>query len=768
MRNTHKTDAKVINLPTEQLAEDRGYKFCGKPYLTFANPENGSISWQNDLFSVAFIADDIEVILEKDGQELPAFGINLDFPFQPDAVGFMILWREVLINHGTGCYKVKANYTLQGFEFTLHYGSFDLMPYSVEASESTIRVLGQYNDEVKMYGINFAGSNFARTFRVKGNLHNEQPNTEHGNILKGDDKFAKYRNHGQISYDLETAPLVACELDPLFEIIIASNRIYLSDFNRANFRQYRDVEVVLRDDDEISYGEQFGHERQLLAPFKQKQWLIESKYSEGTGEGQIFTSGLDFTNIVSASGTNNIQKSDGTLIESVTVPSGGTVNTPVPDSPITVNGEAYTDLKATDSLNIPIVDSNGDAVNTTVVGSDVQVDDLPCATPTDEWIRPADWLDMPTVAPTDDTFVALHAVFPSGQNFAAFRFSTDSGDYQVDWGDGTITTHASNTVAEHIYDYTTYDPTDSTLSSRGYKQAIIEVTPVSGALTLVDIQRRYTTSPIQNQRYATGFLDIAMSTPSHGVIMLVGGVTVRHSYCERVVIRNFGNATNLNSLFLDFYSLRVIELADTSAVTTMQFMFRNCFSLPSVPLFDTSNVTNMFGMFLNCSSLQNVPLFDTSSVTNMQAMFSGCSSLQSVPLFDTSSVTNMASMFNGCSSLQSVPLFDTSSATTMNNTFNGCNALNVIPALNTGSVTNMGNFATNCNSLDKSDIICPVSVNFNNCQLSQSELVNIFNNLVDRTATTAANINISGNWGASALTTAERDIALNKNWTITG
>ena len=426
-RNVHKTDAKVINLPTEQLAEDRGYKFCGKPYLTFANPENGSISWQNDLFSVAFIADDIEVILEKNGNQLPAFGINLDFPYQPDAVGFMILWREVLINHGAGCYKVKANYTLQGFEFTLHYGSFDLMPYSVEASESTIRVLGQYNDKVKMYGINFAGSNFARTFRVKGNLHNEQPNTEHGNILKGDDKFAKYRNHGQISYDLETAPLVACELDPLFEIIIASNRIYLSDFNSANFRQYRDVEVVLRDEDEISYGEQFGHERQLLAPFKQKQWLIESKYSEGTGEGQIFTSGLDFGNLVCPTSitcdpaTVNVNQSNGTLIASVTAPSGGVEPYNVADSPITVNSDAYTDLPATDSLNIPIVDSNGNAVNTTVVGSDVQVDGLP--------------------APKDLTLILPYS---EGDTSTEITIITDS--------DGTIDTATTTGLTSVVYE----------------------------------------------------------------------------------------------------------------------------------------------------------------------------------------------------------------------------------------------------------------------------------------------------------------------------
>jgi hypothetical protein len=60
------------------------------------------------------------------------------------------------------------------------------------------------------------------------------------------------------------------------------------------------------------------------------------------------------------------------------------------------------------------------------------------------------------------------------------------------------------------------------------------------------------------------------------------------------------------------------------------------------------------------------------------------------------------------------------------------------------------------------------TVAFNNCQLSRDALVEIFTNLVDRSATTSANINITGNWGATALSTDDRNIATNKNWVITG
>ena len=60
------------------------------------------------------------------------------------------------------------------------------------------------------------------------------------------------------------------------------------------------------------------------------------------------------------------------------------------------------------------------------------------------------------------------------------------------------------------------------------------------------------------------------------------------------------------------------------------------------------------------------------------------------------------------------------------------------------------------------------TVGFANCQLGVTQLVEIFTNLVDRSLTTSATITISNNWGASALTPAERAIATNKNWLIVG
>jgi surface protein len=421
-------------------------------------------------------------------------------------------------------------------------------------------------------------------------------------------------------------------------------------------------------------------------------------------------------------------------------------------------------------------------------------DFLPAVQSGGGWQRPSDWLALPTVTVAEQKFVGLHAVFPEGNNFCALLFR---GAYTVDWGDGVVEDVADNVKAEHEYDYAAIS--NSTLTSRGYKQVIVTVTPQgAGNLTSINFQQRYTG---QNQAYATGWLDVTGSFPNagSGATITFGGSTVRQTYVEQVTWVTIGGVTNCNSMFNSCYSLQSVSLFDTASVTTMVSMFANCFllqsvplfntasvtnsmtsmffncpSLQSVPLFNTANVTNMSTMFLSCSSLQSVPLFDTASVTSMASMFQSCTSLQSVPLFDTASVLDMSNLFNSCQVLQSVPLFDTALVTTMVNLFSSCLSLNAIPALSTASITTSSGadfaaaFASSCNSLDRCQMVFARTVGFANAQMGTTALVEIFNNLVDRSATTSATITITNNWGAALLTAGERAIASSKNWTITG
>ena len=106
--------------------------------------------------------------------------------------------------------------------------------------------------------------------------------------------------------------------------------------------------------------------------------------------------------------------------------------------------------------------------------------------------------------------------------------------------------------------------------------------------------------------------------------------------------------------------------------------------------------------------------------------------------------------------------------------FNSCQSLQNIPALSTAAITTTAgrdygvNFAVNCNSLDRFEMIFARAVGFANAQMSRDALVEIFNNLVDRTGVASAVITITNNYGAAALSAGDRAIATGKNWTITG
>jgi surface protein len=361
-----------------------------------------------------------------------------------------------------------------------------------------------------------------------------------------------------------------------------------------------------------------------------------------------------------------------------------------------------------------------------------------------DWVRPSDWLPLPTVTVAEQKFVGLHAVFPDGDNVCALLLTTSTGQYQVDWGDGTVTLHNSNTKAEYQYDYSTISA--STDTTRGYRQVLVTVTPVSGNILTINFQQRYTA---RNQAYSTGWLDVIGSFPnaSAGQSIMFGGSTVIHSLVEQVTWLTIGNATNCSNMFIF------------------------CYSIQSIPLFDTSKVTVINSMF-SVTALRTIPLFDFSNVTSMTALFSSCLNLIEIPLFNTSKVTTMTETFRSCTSLATVPLLDTSLVTAFNGTFRFCSGIKSIPALSTASTTIStgvdfdATFATGASSLARCEMVFARTVGFANANLSRTAIVEIFTNLVDRSATTSATITITGNWGVASLTAGDLLIATSKNWVV--
>ena len=356
------------------------------------------------------------------------------------------------------------------------------------------------------------------------------------------------------------------------------------------------------------------------------------------------------------------------------------------------------------------------------------------------YVRPSDWRTLPTVGNTEQKFVGLHAVFPDA-NFLAL---SAAGNYTVDWGDGTVENFFSGVQANHEYNYSTYDVGGSTLCSRGYKQAIVTVTPQSDQnLTNINLNLKNSTTGLQ--KYASGWLDILVSGPNLTSLSISG-----------------------SSAAISLYYLEQAQLISTNSISSMSYLFAGCAKLQSIPVLTTSStlLTNTNYMFQNCYSLQTIPLFNTVAVTSMNYMFQNCYSLQTVPLFNTAAVTSMSSMFNGCYSLQSIPLFNTAAVTNMNYMFNYCYSLQTVPALNVSAVTSSSNFSNifnGCNNLAKiSASQFKYTFSVASCKLSADRLNEIYTNLPTVTGQT---ITVTGNYGTTGDNPA---IATAKGWTVTG
>jgi hypothetical protein len=388
-------------------------------------------------------------------------------------------------------------------------------------------------------------------------------------------------------------------------------------------------------------------------------------------------------------------------------------------------------------------------------------------TSTQGWVRPVDWLPLPELQATDNRFVGLLAVTNDSSNLVAL---SATGAVTVDWGDGSIENFATGVVARHQYNYATI----GNLSTLGYKQVIISVTPQLGqtlsTFSLQQVPTGYTSGT------NTPWLDIAIAGTSITSLAISQGGTplvTLGSLRQCRIVSLAPTYASFASMFNNCYALRnvIIPFGATSSGTNFSYMFLNCTSLASVPLFNTAAGTDFSYMFLNCPTLTSVPLFNTSSGTNFLGMFQSCTTLTSVPLFNTSSGTNFSAMFQGCATLASIPLFNTSAGTNFANMFRFCSSLFEVPALNVSSVTLATNFASmflGCSNLAKCSITgARQTISFSTApKLAYPELQLILTNL--GTAIAGAVVNISSTFGNPSITAADRLIATNKGWTITG
>jgi surface protein len=422
----------------------------------------------------------------------------------------------------------------------------------------------------------------------------------------------------------------------------------------------------------------------------------------------------------------------------------------------------------------------------------------------DNFVRPADWLTLPA-APSDGV-KALHAIFDSPSNFCSIRCQNA---FTVDWGDGSAPQNFSANSTAH-YNYNWNNVSSATLTSAGYRQVIVTVTPQAGnILTLIHLAEKHNQAGLTNS-YSTGWLDINVNAPnliSGSSRLFFGTGIVRSSLLKRIYIGNWGNLTSLQSIFArcrDLESLNETEWNtssvtnffnafwgceslksldcrnwNTSAATNFGEMFRTCTSLiriEGLENFNTSNVTNFVTMFGSSPVLfghlaeLNLNNWNTAKATSLAGMFTTNTSLRRLKVnqWNTGLVTNLDNFVNGSSALINLDLsnWNLSACTTATNVFQNCFSIREINLPSLSATTNLGsNFTSSTNSLAKFSFPSGginASINLTSCSFNAETLNTIYTNL---SATgTGKTITVVGNYGAAE---SNISIATAKGWTVT-
>lgn len=346
------------------------------------------------------------------------------------------------------------------------------------------------------------------------------------------------------------------------------------------------------------------------------------------------------------------------------------------------------------------------------------------------YTRPSDWLTLPA-APTPQGIYGLWAVFPNDQDRNLIAVTCQAA-YTVDWGDGTIQNFASNVQAEHQYDYAAISA--STLSSRGYKQVLVKITPQTGQnLTYAFLANKHSGwENVTNSGYTVNWLDLNINLPNITAgarLQISEGTRGVPTMLERCNITSWGALNSAAGLFARCRSLQSVNETEwnMSAMTSIGSMFYLCEKLPAL---DCSNwnvsavtsatnflngavsiksfkgkslnfsaCTSLQSFFVDCRSLEICEcenwVLRTTGPLSLDSLFNSCSKLQSINLsaWNTSKVTTFRLMFSNARSWEdfsSLSGWDTSSLISLDSTFVSCGARALdLSAWNISAVTNI-------------------------------------------------------------------------------
>jgi len=282
-------------------------------------------------------------------------------------------------------------------------------------------------------------------------------------------------------------------------------------------------------------------------------------------------------------------------------------------------------------INVLIKDNAMDAIiGQTGVAASIGVQQIGMSA--DKWWHHPEWVDVSDVANNEINLLV------GDFSVAAVAFQVNvasSGTYYVDWGDGTQTSHSSNTIAQHQYVVGSGKP-----CSLGYSTYKIRIW-ASNTITYFAAK-----APTNYVSYSSNMvlpiLEAYFGTT--GLTALNSGFGQTISLVALILPDSLLSCSNFDSMCYCVCNLKYVKMPiNTYSNASFGYVFFNCYSLEKTTL---TNVTLRTSIFAYNYNLKAVNFSNCTLGNDASYLFHSTPQLKEVTLPYGQNVTSAASMFN--------------------------------------------------------------------------------------------------------------------------
>jgi len=188
----------------------------------------------------------------------------------PDLKTFKLDWKKVLQGLGSGSYKVLKRVVVVGVAVDIEYLVYNLYQYSSSLANTTARIDVTMDGYLENIGVNFEGSGFETSLRVSGFFGRRNPKFEEDNIVNRDYEKRQISIKQTNEYKFQTNFIPVCLTSEIFDFLLMSDDIRISDYNLNNHSySYRFTPVSIEENGEPVYLPQ-TRKAQLNVTFSDK------------------------------------------------------------------------------------------------------------------------------------------------------------------------------------------------------------------------------------------------------------------------------------------------------------------------------------------------------------------------------------------------------------------------------------------------------------------------------------------------------------------